>query len=1727
MSCFPSLEGRSLFKGICRPPDVYLQRPDQREDVMSEEHVRDGFKCTKHVRDEYDSCLEDGRSVDSDSIWNLFYNILTRKYECSNFIETRKRQANDNMIVPMDLYKGQTSEWFKELAGTIPLYALSRRVPLHFKSKEDVLKAFLEYRVPISRAMHHTNLIFANTSTVVENTKKKSKVQIDPSAEWTSAICKMLTQIISPDDQELADPSFEPAYSDWDYLFSFLLYMYDSDMVDRWEVMLWLIKTAEVITARNTLTYSISEPSVGHNACSNVDMLAKFILPYLLRFGKRFSESELLTRRLLYWACSLFNELVCDETHGTPPGLDSRISFQNLIDNYSELTSCPLHRSVVMSLSSLIICLVLTCPSAAIWNYIPKEVLANSSMPFLKGSPLDLIPCSIVALPLPPGPETLELRKCLAQTESALNERSRLGEIGWCRRSSAGINDDCLSNLNRVLELLDDHDYNVMKEPNPIESLFQQIFTADLVKQDLATLIPFLCDWAINTSRIGIHRALVVANLFDMLRNKLAHVSEFREMIQSSLIYFLDNASPFLNVPASSNDAGSLNSVITSSSSQGATFSTLKPSVTEQAPLECEPFKNLVCLFAELIDREVFDYDGYIRTCIVRGIFETGVHPLAQAGDSTTLQPADAASSTYLNGPATSLPSAKISCTIEPSDNSDRGSNFENPDSARSDAGQTVPVKQPLLVTSNGTSSGTQGHRNSQQQIASLFSRHIFYLIHFPLPPDESYTHEQNQRAQLLYGVGESRNRAKCRIRRLSRDICKLFTKKAHLMDVVHGEMGKRRRSKERDRPAGGLDPVGLAAGGPSGSSVGAGGQACSTPVVGGQGAANCLNGSSSASASGGEEGRSTDDLQEEIIARFRTLSYHDMDCIISLCQQAFIKMLSGNSGAAGQPSAGNVGLEEPNWSIASMPGASSGSPSLVSAGGSGNLGQQQQQHIYLPVPGSICLYFDLIELSLNIPFLFSTIVETMERLGTLFEQRTSYMTLYMSFLCFRVVGIFRRYQAVLMLMSELQKPVFYSFVSQVRHVKEPTQCNPLERCILIYLNDLYTSSALVKAKLADKFNRAHQKVSALDRNVEPLEGHGTFNPDYATDLIMSSSDNLSVFRSFTEDLRANSVSRYSFVCKAIIAVCEARTSERLNYLCSLCAELTTQCSDLTPEWLGALYAVLAPRPYIGGYHPLATSIEPRETTFYDNLSCLVGTLLSRSCFIISDFVRCVICPAMAQGIDSSAVPISAQLEPTIRLACHLLYRLFTAEAAAAATAANASTTATAGSSLSDSSMPPAACSNSSSNTPATVVGLGASPAVASGTAGMSGTVCLSNSSPPPFRISEPLLLTGALQKITPELLVDVLKMLILHSDKAMLLNEEVGSITSSIEAGDHVAPDSVGTPGGASAGAVLDVSGTGFDGNNNNNDVSEEVVLTPASHGTGVVLGLNGLATGAAGDEDDETEFDLDLDNDEAAGVGGTAAGLSDEDDPNDLSYPGDSSIVDPDFMTSRQRKRRRRGGAAAPNAHQSGGGNEVCSGGLLKRRKRSRRQPKRGGAGGGSSGTVGGCGGVGGTGGGSFSAGSRGNKRSAGHMDSCASTRRLPLVVRRFLETGFIITDFEVLRGLRLSELTHLTLRIICTTAWVRERFAQLAPERLVCENVLIDKNFSPGQARRLLHIIFWPHDTTWMDIAASIDGLPGAMTALLRNLNIWTLRCLHMEFRLLFKQIQFSQQTEVLGQ
>lgn len=84
----------------------------------------------------------------------------------------------------------------------------------------------------------------------------------------------------------------------------------------------------------------------------------------------------------------------------------SQIITQNPLSTvFAQYNNCPQHRGIVLSLCATLQIITLLCPSSLVWNSLGDE----KSSSFLCGSPLDLLPCAPSSLPMPQGPQNMQV----------------------------------------------------------------------------------------------------------------------------------------------------------------------------------------------------------------------------------------------------------------------------------------------------------------------------------------------------------------------------------------------------------------------------------------------------------------------------------------------------------------------------------------------------------------------------------------------------------------------------------------------------------------------------------------------------------------------------------------------------------------------------------------------------------------------------------------------------------------------------------------------------------------------------------------------------------------------------------------------------------------------------------------------------------------------------------------------------------------------------------------------------------------------------------------------------------------------------------------------------------------------------------------------------------------------------------------------------------------------
>ncbi|XP_064639525.1 mediator of RNA polymerase II transcription subunit 12-like protein isoform X2 [Lineus longissimus] len=1186
-TAYPSQESRPLKKPRLGPPGVYPQEPKQKEDDLSGVNVKCGFNSSQSF-DEYGSARSSNIAQSQAKVGAYLSSIIAKKTELNTAqdVSKKKLQINtkDNFWPVTPRTKSNLEAWFHDLAGNKVL----KKVPI-FNKKEEIFSTLCQYDVPMVRATWFIKMTSAYTIAMSENKMKKRQI-VDPSLDWAQALTKFLKEQLQKISEHYvgsgssAQTSFLTATQttsqdlldlslrQWKYCTQLMQYMYKEWLLDRQDVLTWFVDTLDKLK-------------------HNEDSILKIVLVQVLQYVEEFTQSHLLSRRLAHFSAKKLSYLCCEATCNVlsprtespmlPASTNGAITasgetppIQNpLLAIYNEYNNCSQHRSVILNLSAILQACVLQCPGALVWHNIGE----GKSHSVWSGSPLDLLPNSPSMLPMPPGSKNQQIRHQLRAAEYMIALRSRAVEVRWsCDKWQQSLTGHTMTRVLSVLDTLDRHNFERAESNNCLDSLYNKIFHPPHSKDSADTqhvgdnpVIILLCEWAVSTQRMGEHRSVVVAKLLEKRQNELA-AEKFAEtdgidekesinstaveatmlpIFQSLLMQFLDSKAPLMEDAAN--------------------------------PENKRAFSNLILLFCELIRHDVFSHDAYISTLISRG---------------DLLSPAITATTDHMGLDLMSVKSHCESVKPEPVDIQDYQNTSANktqedmkmelenqifdpefdffgsfkeeeptcktsPEHLHQPPASVKSIKSEKEAPVLGTPVAPPPTTESPQKRPS---RHLQYATHFPVPQDDLYIHECNQRMIILYGVGKARDDARHIAKRITKEIMKLYSKKSSL-DISSGDIAKRQKKKEREKD----------------------------------------KDSDSSSAQN----------FESTFNKFQKLSYYDMHAVTSLCASSVLEII--NSFVTGSS-------------------------------------------FYLPLVENISYLFDLMEYSLNINGLMDFVIQLLKELSEvevqLLLKASSLSGSYTTSLCLCIVAVLRRYHAYLLASHEQTASAFEGLCGVVKHVGNPSDCTSAERCILAYLYDLYTSCSYLKAKFSEIFGGACAKVKqTLYASITPSASNLLWDPAFMIDLIDNAKSRPDPV--LVKQLNENPANRYSFVCNALLNICNGQGVERLNEISILCAELTACCNALSSEWLGVLKALCCSSNHSCGFIDVLTQVDVGDLSIHDSLAVFTAILIARHCFSLQDLVVHVALHSLLAACPSAGGDQDA--EPGARLTCHLLLRLF------------------------------------------------------------------------------------------------------------------------------------------------------------------------------------------------------------------------------------------------------------------------------------------------------------------------------------------------------------------------------------------------------------------------------------------------------------------------------------
>uniref|UniRef100_A0A8C7IAH1 Mediator complex subunit 12 n=1 Tax=Oncorhynchus kisutch TaxID=8019 RepID=A0A8C7IAH1_ONCKI len=799
-----SYEHRPLKRPRLGPPDVYPQDPKQKEDELTALNVKQGFNNQPAVSgDEHGSAKN--VNFNPSKISSNFSSIIAEKLRYNTFPDTGKRkpQVNqkDNFWLVTARSQSSINNWFTDLAGTKPLTQLAKKVPI-FSKKEEVFGYLAKYTVPVMRSAWMIKMTCAYHAAITE-TKVKKRHVIDPCIEWTQIITKYLWEQLqkvaefyrqSP-SQGCGSPlpanpaEVDTAMKQWEYNEKLAMFMFQDGMLDRHEFLTWVLECFEKVRPGE-------------------DELLKLLLPLLLQYSGEFVLSAYLSRRLAYFCTRRLNLLLSDGSLGPgsgghpahsilaqpgntlPPTPTSQPTGGNQPQTpFTDFYICPQHRPLVFGLSCMLQSIVLCCPSALVWHYSLTDSRNKT------GSPLDLLPISPSNLPMPGGNSTFtqQVRAKVREIEEQVKDRGQAVEFRWsfdkCQETTAGFT---IGRVLHTLEVLDNHSFEKSDFSNSLDSLYNRIFGSGQSKDghemspDDDAVVTLLCEWAVCCKRSGRHRAMVVAKLLEKRQAEI----EAERCGESEVV----------------DEKGSVSSGSLSAATLPVFQDVLLQFLDTQAPMLTEAgneserveFSNLVLLFCELIRHDVFSHNIYMCTLISRGDLASDSHlprprsPSDEPSDESERKEQDAGSS--VKNEDTGL-SELMEIDHNSSANFDEVGMFSPPTHCES---KGSPSPEKPAPEQEGKGACKDKALDPAFPLVYEQPRHIQYATHFPIPQEESASHECNQRLVVLYGVGKQRDEARHAIKKITKDILKVLNRKS-TAETEEGQ--KRKRTKPEAFP--------------------------------------------------------------------------------------------------------------------------------------------------------------------------------------------------------------------------------------------------------------------------------------------------------------------------------------------------------------------------------------------------------------------------------------------------------------------------------------------------------------------------------------------------------------------------------------------------------------------------------------------------------------------------------------------------------------------------------------------------------------------------------------------------------------------------------------------------------------------------------------------------------------------------------------------------------------
>nr|CAD2187454.1 unnamed protein product [Meloidogyne enterolobii] len=619
----------------------------------------------------------------------------------------------------------------------------------------EAMSLLYEKGVPIQKAIWFLKMNQVAHPILVTASKQKKGGNTLPSDDYSSDqrqfFIRYLRCLLREFDKAIPGQLEQnPYYQRWPYYAALIKHSFEDGMLDRHEFVLDMCELLAEFS-----NFSLDQPQT-----------FRILIILMTQFTDIVVQNVFIARRVASILCSRLMQYRKDYEKMRSQNL-SPIAPETCFD---DLSNCQHHRPTLLVIFGFLHAIILDCPSALIWTpFEPQELLEGSlkssklsravekenalqSVVWLCGSPLDYLPCKIeVTCQHFSGSFKDKILDLLNKKVDEIKMRSSAVEDRWAFISPSNSQFGIDVIIEECLNIISFLDTIPLDKPNALHILYENIFPKDEDLNESVGInirVRILVLWAVTAERSGTYRSLLVTKLLLLSKSENKFCS--LKSIHSLLVDCLNRDWAFNERNKNKTDEGN------------------------DGRWNVE-FGNLMLLFYELQRVGIFDHDRYVRALMRNGTL--GQSPLYQrlkASETSESQP----------------------------------ERVEQQNSSKRQSVDLVPVKQePQMIISfipttpsvsstvnTNPFSGSTPQQNQQKSdefaklqqeyepdvhphldIKSKLSFHERFLLHLPVEQLESNRDACNQRAIVLYGISDQRDQVRQDLRKIAREICKLW----------------------------------------------------------------------------------------------------------------------------------------------------------------------------------------------------------------------------------------------------------------------------------------------------------------------------------------------------------------------------------------------------------------------------------------------------------------------------------------------------------------------------------------------------------------------------------------------------------------------------------------------------------------------------------------------------------------------------------------------------------------------------------------------------------------------------------------------------------------------------------------------------------------------------------------------------------------------------------------